>query len=289
MRADLALVGFGHVGRRFARLLDEQRDWLSRDYDLDCRIVGIATRHHGGVFDAVGRRRGRAGGRASSGAAPASRDARAAGRRDSLDVIRALAAEPTRRCACVVETTTLDIDAGQPAIDHVRAALAAGCHVVTANKGPAAFAYDELSALRARDRALVPLRRRGDGRRADLQPGARDAAGGRDRRLSRRRQQHHQPHPDARSRTATSFDAGAGADAGGGHRGSRPVARRRRLGRGGEDRGARQRADATRGSRRSVEREGIGPATARLAMAAQGARRRACGWWRRRRPRRRAS
>ena len=39
----LALVGFGHVGRRFARLLEERRDWLSLDYDLDCRIVGIAT------------------------------------------------------------------------------------------------------------------------------------------------------------------------------------------------------------------------------------------------------
>jgi homoserine dehydrogenase len=44
----------------------------------------------------------------------------------------------------VVETTTLDIRGGQPAIDHVRAAIAAGCHVVTANKGPAAFAYRDL-------------------------------------------------------------------------------------------------------------------------------------------------
>src|SRR4051812_41446018 len=59
MRADLALVGFGNVGRRLARLLEERRDWLSLDYDLDSRIVGIATRHHGAVFrdaglDAVG-------------------------------------------------------------------------------------------------------------------------------------------------------------------------------------------------------------------------------------------
>jgi homoserine dehydrogenase len=44
----------------------------------------------------------------------------------------------------VVETTTLDIRAGQPAIDHVRRAFAAGCHVVTANKGPAAFAWAAL-------------------------------------------------------------------------------------------------------------------------------------------------
>src|SRR6476660_6956115 len=59
VRADLALVGFGNVGRRFARLIEERRDWLSLDYDLDCRVVGIATRHHGAVFrdsglDAVG-------------------------------------------------------------------------------------------------------------------------------------------------------------------------------------------------------------------------------------------
>ena len=41
----------------------------------------------------------------------------------------------------------------QPAIDHVRAALAAGCHVVTANKGPVAFAYRELSATAQRGTA----------------------------------------------------------------------------------------------------------------------------------------
>jgi homoserine dehydrogenase len=51
----------------------------------------------------------------------------------------------------VVETTTLDIERGEPAIGHVRAALASGAHVVTANKGPAAFAYRALS--RAADRA----------------------------------------------------------------------------------------------------------------------------------------
>jgi len=45
----------------------------------------------------------------------------------------------------VIETTTLDVVSGQPAIDHVRAAFAGGAHVVTANKGPVAFAYHDLS------------------------------------------------------------------------------------------------------------------------------------------------
>ncbi|MGH9408288.1 MAG: homoserine dehydrogenase, partial [Vicinamibacterales bacterium] len=64
----------------------------------------------------------------------------------SLAAIRALS-ESDAPLKVAVETTTLDITAGQPAIDHVRAALQAGIHVVTANKGPAAFAYEELSAL----------------------------------------------------------------------------------------------------------------------------------------------
>ncbi len=144
MRADLALVGFGHVGRRFARLLEERRDWLSLDYDLNCRVVGIATRRHGSVFgqagvDAVAAAVSIEGGRplAESGAAPAG---------DSLDVIGRLA-QSDAPLKVLVETTTLDITAGQPAIDYVRAALQAGCHVVTANKGPAAFAFEELSVL----------------------------------------------------------------------------------------------------------------------------------------------
>ncbi len=144
MRADLALVGFGNVGRRFARLLEERRDWLSLDYDLDCRIVGIATRHHGSVFrdsgvDAVASAVSVEGGHPlTEGGAPLADG--------TLDVIRRLSSTDAP-VKVLIETTTLDIEAGQPAIDYVRAALQAGCHTVTANKGPAAFAYEELSAL----------------------------------------------------------------------------------------------------------------------------------------------
>jgi homoserine dehydrogenase len=146
MRADIALVGFGNVGRRFARLIEERRDWLSLDYDLDCRVAGIATRHHGAIFrpsgvDAVAKAV------AIENGHPILDDP-AIEAADALDVIRRLG-QSDAELKIVVETTTLDIGAGQPAIDHVRAGLQAGCHVVTANKGPAAFAYEELSALAA--------------------------------------------------------------------------------------------------------------------------------------------
>jgi len=146
MRADLALVGFGNVARRFARLMEERRDWLSLDYDVDCRVVGISTGRHGAVFDETGLDARAMATRRESGESlhdPALPQAA-----DSFDVIRRLA-RTDAPVKVLIETTTLDITAGQPAIDHVRAALQAGCHAVTANKGPAAFAYEELSALAA--------------------------------------------------------------------------------------------------------------------------------------------
>jgi homoserine dehydrogenase len=147
MRADLALVGFGHVGRRFARLLAERRDWLALDYDLECKIVGIATKRHGSLFDskgidAVELAQAIERGNTSIGSA---------GDDGSLDVIRQLG-QSDADLKVLVEVTTLEIGAGQPAIDYVRAALQNGCDVVTANKGPVAFAYEELDAL-AQDRS----------------------------------------------------------------------------------------------------------------------------------------
>lgn len=124
MRADLALIGFGHVAGRFVQLLDERAPRLAADHGLTCRIAGTATRRQGAAYEG----------------------ARCA---DAFDVIRRLG---TSRAdlRILVETTTLDVTAGEPATAHVRAAIGAGCHVVTANKGPVAFAYGELRDAAAR-------------------------------------------------------------------------------------------------------------------------------------------
>jgi homoserine dehydrogenase len=47
------------------------------------------------------------------------------------------------------EATSLEPRTGQPAIDHIRAALDFGAHAITANKGPIVHAYEELRALAA--------------------------------------------------------------------------------------------------------------------------------------------
>ncbi len=47
------------------------------------------------------------------------------------------------------EATSLNVQTGQPAVDHLRAALTHGAHVITANKGPIVHAYRELRDLAA--------------------------------------------------------------------------------------------------------------------------------------------
>lgn len=126
-KVDLALIGFGNVARRFVTLLEERRERLASEQQLACRIVGTATRRGGAEYEGT----------------------RCA---DGLEVIERLGAS-SADLRIVVETTTLDVRNGEPAISHVRAGIAAGCHVVTANKGPVAFAYADLRA--AADRAGV--------------------------------------------------------------------------------------------------------------------------------------
>jgi homoserine dehydrogenase len=57
------------------------------------------------------------------------------------DWLRAAAAD------VLFEATSLNVDTGQPAVDHLRAALEHGAHAITANKGPIVYAYEQLRQL----------------------------------------------------------------------------------------------------------------------------------------------
>jgi homoserine dehydrogenase len=151
-------VGFGHVGRRFARLLDEQRATIG-DLGIDTRIIGVVTRRHGRAYSPRGvdatlfaDRVERGESIASPAATMSPGSPRSPGSAAAFirEVTTKSAAAARQRRLVVVETTPLDIARGQPAIGHVRAALDGGAHVITANKGPVAFAYRSLA--RAADR-----------------------------------------------------------------------------------------------------------------------------------------
>jgi homoserine dehydrogenase len=171
---DLILVGFGNVARRLVSLLREQRATLLRDCGFTTRIVGIATKRHGQIFAPRGVKiaSSAASSYVVSGLSRTSdvvcvfsrtSDVVSGFSRTSTstldfirDVVKRSAPAAREGRLVVVETTTLDVVSGQPAVDHVRAALAGGAHVVTANKGPVAFAYRDLAqrAKRASRRFL---------------------------------------------------------------------------------------------------------------------------------------
>ena len=137
LKLHLLFVGFGNVGRRFAHLLTECHEPLLT-YGIDPVVVGIVTKRHGGIFDVAGLDADRVAQSLAKGDAigPASVPS-------ALEWIARLRSQDAE-ARVLVETTPLDIRSGQPAIAHVRAAFAAGAHVITANKGPAAFAYQPL-------------------------------------------------------------------------------------------------------------------------------------------------
>ena len=150
---DLILIGYGNVARRFASLLDEQRDTLLRDHGFRARIVGIATRRHG---QAYGGPEVVSGFSRTMGPPEGGHYRKQTTLSFLRDALKRSAAAARQRRLVVIETTTLDIASGEPAIGHVRAALAGGAHVITANKGPVAFAYGALrrAAQRADRRFL---------------------------------------------------------------------------------------------------------------------------------------
>ena len=127
----IGFIGFGNVGRALARLFVSKSAELRERYGIEWEIVGVATR--------------RMGWRASE---------------DAIDVVKLLSgADETSSVQSidewlaiakpdvVFETTSLNPETGQPAIEYIRKSLQAGAHTITANKAPIVYAFDELNEL----------------------------------------------------------------------------------------------------------------------------------------------
>ncbi|HEX5068931.1 MAG TPA: hypothetical protein VFV78_01845 [Vicinamibacterales bacterium] len=137
MKVHLFLLGYGHVAGRFAQLLRESEAALN-DLGIEAVIAAVASRRRGVVFDLAG-------------LSPAAIESgNPGGPCDLASVSRILRDMQHVPVRVLVETTTLDINSGEPAISHIRAAFESGAHVISANKGPVAFAYGSLAADAAR-------------------------------------------------------------------------------------------------------------------------------------------
>lgn len=130
---NLCFLGFGKVGRALARLLSVKSEELRETFGVEYRITGVASRTLGWQANA-----------------------------DGLDLASLVAASTLAngftsqgvgewlqesKADVVFETTSLNPDSGQPAIDYLRAVLQSGAHAITANKGVLVYGYQELNQL----------------------------------------------------------------------------------------------------------------------------------------------
>lgn len=127
----LALIGYGNVGRAFAKMLRQKTDYIAENFDTKVEITAICTRSKGALID-------------ESGIDTSNlREQAFDSEKTSVDVISEADYD------ILVEMTPINIQTGMPAIEHIREGLNRGKHVITANKGPIAWAYRQLKELAA--------------------------------------------------------------------------------------------------------------------------------------------
>lgn len=122
----VAILGLGSVGRGVASMLAKK--------DLGIRVTGIAD-SKSGISDPAG----------IDVAAVLEKKAKTGLCGDSHlntgEIVR------LGEYDVLVEVTPTDVQTGEPALTHIRTALAMGKHVVTSNKGPLALHFKDLMAL----------------------------------------------------------------------------------------------------------------------------------------------
>jgi len=139
---NLALLGFGNVGQALAQLLIRKQNDLATQHEITFTVTGIGTGHHGTALNPDGIDLHRAISLVNAGGTLDTLSTQTVPT-DGLDLIKNCSAD------VLFENTPVNYQSGQPALDHLHAALNLGMHAITANKGPVVHGYKVLSSLAA--------------------------------------------------------------------------------------------------------------------------------------------
>jgi homoserine dehydrogenase len=139
MEIRYAIAGFGNVGAAVARHVAERRATLSTTHGVDLRLVAAVDSTGAIVGDDLD--------------ALALADARDAGQRLASHARATRSPAPrdllARGVDCLVVALPTNLETAEPGLTWARDAIAAGAHVVLADKGPALVALPELEAAAA--------------------------------------------------------------------------------------------------------------------------------------------
>lgn len=137
MKHRIALVGFGTVGQGLAEILLDKKEYLKKRYQYEFDIVAVSDIAYGTAYNPDGLD------------IPALLETAKAKEKFKTDVKDwdALAMIKESNATVMCELAFTDLQTGEPAISHCKAAFETGKHVVTSNKGPAALAYHDLNDI----------------------------------------------------------------------------------------------------------------------------------------------
>jgi len=139
----IAFVGFGGVGQGLADIILREGEKLVKEEELDIKVVAISDKMKGSLYHPEG-----------LDLDVVLNTIRSTGKLDDYPeqagLIKGLDSLETIKQSnadTIVEVTFTDVQTGQPAIGHCKAAFQTGKNVITTNKGPIALKYTELSKL----------------------------------------------------------------------------------------------------------------------------------------------
>ncbi|MHA1144947.1 MAG: homoserine dehydrogenase [Candidatus Helarchaeota archaeon] len=134
---NLALVGFGTVGRALAGIINDKKAEIKKDYGMDLKVIAIFELE-GAFINESGLNLGELVGYSFK------EFKKHPNWKDGKKVTDELGKLPVQ---ILVEVSYTNPQTGEPAYSYMKHALSQKRHVVTSNKGPIALYYDELHSL----------------------------------------------------------------------------------------------------------------------------------------------
>lgn len=136
----LAILGFGSAGQAFSKILLDKHKIIKETMGTDVQVIAVTTKTRGCLVNAQGIDLGKA-------CSDLSQDGKFDPVGPDYCKINSMKVVDTVDYDVLIELTPLEIFSGQPAIDHIKGAFSRKKHVITANKGPIAWAYKELKTM----------------------------------------------------------------------------------------------------------------------------------------------
>ncbi len=126
----IVLLGFGNVGRGFARIFHRNQEFLRRYEDV--KIAGIYTPSRGVLYNHTG----------VSVEKALNCQGKFSDCMESENV--GSVSELIQKADILVDVSPTNFETGEPSCSYIKEALSAGKHVITANKGPVALCFGDL-------------------------------------------------------------------------------------------------------------------------------------------------